>query len=455
LKGALSRLEGSDASLVSYIKTLFVDKNGSGNPHTFFTPATAEIVKNLMPKEISAGTTPAALEAKNAEIESLKQSIELLESANSLLESNLTAEQGKVAGTSSLSVELSAEKKKVEDLTSNEKKYKESILSMETFLYSFVTFNRDLNIGESLFDDTIISNHISSIESTAKPHAVNEKNWKKIIKIMQRASQLMIIYDAYKAAKSIKLLSEEHEVLKNINKARDLLKTNEDKQEFMNISAASLGFESLEKAAECISDASQRIGFIKDQKCIFKEDNIGTPENPNFIFAIRQASYSFGSTIPSLAVQMIDFATNKCCLLSSSMKFATRWMGMSTNDKAKLEIAKFITDIAECLAPQAPEPNSETLIKFLKDLPFLTSLKMCPPVLFGQILYDCVPPKSDLMCISDDIVKFDESRDAVKKFVNFLSSRSKEIKFNESDIKILTLLHGNPQILPILPRIPN
>jgi hypothetical protein len=223
----------------------------------------------------------------------------------------------------------------------------------------------------------------------------------------------------------------------------------------MNISAASLGFESLEKAAECILDASQRIGFIKDQKCIFKEDNIGTPETPNFIFAIHQANYSFGSTIPSLAVQMIDFATNKYCLLSSSMNFATRWMGMSTNEKTKLEIAGSMSAIVERLAPQPPELASEMLIQFLKDLPFLTSLRMCPPVLFGQILYDCVPPKSGLMCITDDIVKFDKSRDAVKKIVKYLSSRSKEITFKESDIEILTLLHGNPQVLSKLPRIPN
>jgi hypothetical protein len=455
LKGALSRLEGSDGILVSYIKLLLSDKNASGNPVAFVTPATAELVKSLMPKEISAGTTTAVLEAKNAEIESLKQSMELLESANSLLQSNLTTEQGKVAGTSSLSVELSAEKKKVEDLTSNEKKYKESILSMETFLYSFVTFNIDLNIGESLFDDTIISNHMLSVESIPRPHAVNEDKWKKIKKIMLKASQLMIIFDAYLAAKSINSLTKEHPVLKNIKKTCDLLKTDEYKQAFMNISAASLGFESLEKAAECILDASQRIGFIKDQKCIFKEDNIGTPETPNFIFAIHQANYSFGSTIPSLAVQMIDFATNKYCLLSSSMNFATRWMGMSTNEKTKLEIAGSMSAIVERLAPQPPELASEMLIQFLKDLPFLTSLRMCPPVLFGQILYDCVPPKSGLMCITDDIVKFDKSRDAVKKIVKYLSSRSKEITFKESDIEILTLLHGNPQVLSKLPRIPN
>ena len=456
LKGALSRLEGSDGILVSYIKLLLSDKNASGNPVAFVTPATADLVKSLMPKEISAGTTTAVLEAKNAEIESLKQSTELLKNANSLLESNLIAEQGKVAGTSSLSVELSAEKKKVEDLTSNEKKYKESILSMETFLYSFVTFNRDLNIGESSFDDTIISNHMLSVESIPRPHAVNEDKWKKIKKIMLKASQLMIIYDAYLAAKSINSLTKEHPVLKNIKKTCDLLKTDEYKQAFMNISAASLGFESLEKAVDCISVALERTGFTPNVKCIFKEENIGTPETPIFIFAIHQANYSFGSTIPSLAVQMIDFATNKYCLLSSSMKFATRWMGMSTNEKTKLEIAGSISAIVERLAPQIPDPGSEILIQFLKDVPFLTSLRMCPPVLFGQILYDCVPRKSGLICISDDIVKFDDCRDAVQKIVKFMSNpTSSGITFKESDIKILTLLHGNPQILPKLPRIPN
>jgi hypothetical protein len=456
LKGALSRLEGSDGILVSYIKLLLSDKNASGNPVAFVTPATADLVKSLMPKEISAGTTTAVLEAKNAEIESLKQSTELLKSANSLLESNLTAEQGKVAGTSSLSVELSAEKKKVEDLTSNEKKYKESILSMETFLYSFVTFNRDLNIGESSFDDTIISNHMLSVESIPRPHAVNEDKWKKIKKIMLKASQLMIIYDAYLAAKSINSLTKEHPVLKNIKKTCDLLKTDEYKQAFMNISAASLGFESLEKAVDCISVALERTGFTPNVKCIFKEENIGTPETPIFIFAIHQANYSFGSTIPSLAVQMIDFATNKYCLLSSSMKFATRWMGMSTNEKTKLEIAGSISAIVERLAPQIPDPGSEILIQFFKAQSFSTILKMCPPVLFGQILYDCVPRKSGLICISDDIEKFDDCRNAVQKFVKFMSNpTSSGITFKESDIKILTLLHGNPQIVSKLPRIPN
>jgi len=451
LKGALSRLEGSDGILVSYIKLLLSDKNASGNPVAFVTPATADLVKSLMPKEISSGITSADIAAKNAEIESLKQSKESLETDIATLKAELEAERGKVAAAALLATDLSAAQTEAKILKSSLEEYKSSIKTLQVFLKTAFNFGKKLKLTERAFELKVVDNHVSYIDSTTAPMGISGGDWKQIQKNMKLYAQLIVVYVAYFQFKGITTLMKDNAIIKNMQTIWNSFSIDDAQQKaFTQLSAASFGFASIEQAIACLDDAEVRMNLNNNQEGIFQEESVGTPSDPNFVLTIKTRDADEG-TSPPRVVRIIDFAVNKFCLLSSAMAFAATWMGNSTDSQTKLDIAALFPPMVEMFSPHSSNSQVISLLEYLKGQNLTLVLKFFPPVMFGQILYQCIPQGRDIVFRSKKSEKVEKCHDAMVKYIESMvrirAKKTDDSVFNPSDIKILDLLHCNNALL--------
>ena len=447
LKASLKRLEATDAGLVGYIKSLLPTYN-TGGSMPFIPPDDIKIIKDLLPKEITAGVTQTTIDAKNLEIEELKKEIENLKQKQTELEADLALEQERVTASSLVADELLAEQKKVKDQTALREQLMASITAIESFMMNIVNFSSKIKFDDIGFDPTVINTHMSSIDAAVFPIGATKKKWEKIKKVMRIFSEYAITFKAYYAVRQIISPSKDHTILKNIEKARAAFTDEGTKKEFLQLSAASYGFESPKKAMDCLLDASTKLGFENDKKCIFKLNAAESREEPNVFFTIKNRDVD-GYTPPPLAVQIIDFATNKYCLLAASMNFATRWMIKSTNNDTKIKIANSMIAFVENLTTLRQEPNSETLIESIKDQIYVKIFQVFPPMILAQVLYDCMPPNCNIELSSDESITLKKCKSIVQDYVSWISdTKNSPKKFTPSEKQILKNLLCNVDFLP-------
>lgn len=260
---------------------------------------------------------------------------------------------------------------------------------------------------------------------------------------MKLSYTLMVYYSAYLYVKKApNSLENGSFVFKNIAKIVDVLKDDHSKKTFMQFSAASHGFNSLQQASECLTDAEKQIGFVRNESCFYNETSSGS----TYIFEIQVRA---DKSAP-LAMQVIDFATKKLSLFSSTMAFAVRWMGESKSKETQIKIAKLLMDAMNTLGLNVDGVEAILSIELFNKLDFDTAVNLCPPLLIGQILSNKIRADSVVNISTGKKTKIGECYEAAQKLIKHLSNplQTPPIKFNANDVEILKLLHFNDGIIP-------
>jgi predicted nuclease with TOPRIM domain len=442
LTASLSRLETSDGKLVEHIKNL-IPLDPSGNP---INPA-AQFFKDLLPTEVTTTNSAVILQGQAVRITSLEESGKLLEESNEKLKESLLEKQARVAELTPLIGELSAEKEKAEKLTADNEQLKKSFVDLQGIIIHVLKFYPVKNIENNEFDANTITDNFTYIANVAMPTGITKNNETTIKRFMKLSYTLMVHYSAYQTVKKKpESLNTSSIVFKNITKIVDVLKDDFTKNAFMQLSAASHGFSSLQQASDCLTDAVNQISFNQNQACFYKETSVGTSSESNYIFEIQ----SRADKSTPFAVQLIDFATKKLSLFSSTMAFAVRWMGESKSDETKLRIVKLLVDATNTLGLNVRDVAAISSIEILNKFNFNEAVKLWPPLLIGQILSNKTQADSVVNISSGKTSKIGECYEAAQKLIKHVTDpkQTPPIKFDAKDVELLKLLHVNENIIP-------
>lgn len=438
LTAALSRLESSDINLAKHIESLLpFDRNGKA------IGKDAQAIKELLPKDLRTVNSAVIGQGQLQKITSLEEAARILEESNKKLTESLKSEQANVEKLSPLTGELAAEKEKVEKLTAANKRLDASFKDLQNIILNVSKCNPERKLADKDFDTKIITDAFNYIKNLVIPTEISKEDGDKIRNFMKLSYTLMVHYSAYRYVKKTKnSLENDSFCFKNIAKIADVLEDDLTKKIFIQLSAASHGFNSLQQASECLTDAEKQIGFVRDESCFYNETSNGS----TYIFEIQVRA---DKTAP-LAMQVIDFATKKLSLFSSTMAFAVRWMGESKSKETQIKIAKLLMDAMNTLGLNVHGVEAILSIELFNKLDFDIAVNLCPPLLIGQILSNKIRADSVVNISTGKKTKIGECYEAAQKLIKHLSdpSQTPPIKFNANDVEILKLLHFNEGIIP-------
>jgi hypothetical protein len=442
LTRSLSRLESSDIKLVDHIKTL-VRTVPSASSVSVHSRSTAEIVTDLLPDEIKKGSTKSIADEKNREIESLKQEIGSLKNTNDQLKSDLETEQEKVAASSSLPTQLDAEKKKFADEEEKTKEIKNNFKKLLNFLIKIKEFGSKLKLNNNSFNAQVIEDHMTLIDGTSFPvELIKEGELNGIKKKMKSYSEAMIFYTSYVIVSEKNNLKIDDICIKNIKLVNEKLKNADSQKALMQISAASFGFISPEQAITCIFDAKTNLGPGMTKMCMFSEIS----SSPNYMIEINTAT-DYPKPTPPMVMCIIEYATLKFRLLSSTISIMKTWMDASKDNTEKLKIAQSFVSMAPHFIINGKNSVYDSIIKLTDGSKFEDILAFFNPILLGQIFSGSIPRESIISFEDGKKIKAGECLDAAQKCINYFGG-VKSIRFNHTEIEILETLHVNVRHLP-------